>query len=90
MKVMLEVLGSGCTKCRKLEKATVEVVNENNLDSEVHKVEDIVQIIKYGVMSTPALVINGKVVVSGRVPSKTEIKSLIDKEVLSNNLMPKK
>ncbi|MCK9321944.1 MAG: thioredoxin family protein [Bacteroidales bacterium] len=56
---------------------TIEVVNENNFDAEVSKVEDIVQIMNYGVMGTPALVINEKVLISGRVPSKDEIIKLI-------------
>ena len=81
MRIKIQVLGSGCRKCRMLEKLTTEVARENNMNAEILKVEDIVQIIKYGVMSTPALVVNGKVVITGRVPSKTEIKSLIDKEI---------
>jgi small redox-active disulfide protein 2 len=75
------VLGAGCTKCRNLEKITNEVVKENNLDAEVLKIEDIVQIMSYGVMTTPALVVNGKVVASGSVPSKSEILSFIKREV---------
>ncbi len=78
MAYIIKVLGTGCTKCKILEKTTLEVVKENGFDAEVEKVEDINQIISYGVMMTPALVVNGKVVFSGRVPSKTEIKSYIE------------
>jgi small redox-active disulfide protein 2 len=81
MKINLKILGTGCTKCKTLEKVTSEVVKENNMDAEVQKVEDIMQIMNYHVMSTPALVVNEKVVFSGRVPSKSEIKSYIEKEI---------
>jgi small redox-active disulfide protein 2 len=81
MNINIKVLGAGCTKCRNLEKITNEVVKENNLDAEVLKIEDIVQIMSYGVMTTPALVVNGKVVASGRVPTKSEILSFMEREV---------
>jgi len=81
MKINLKVLGTGCAKCKTLEKVTNEVVAENNIDAEVQKIEDIVEIMAYGIMTTPALVINEKVVFSGRVPSKSEIKSFIDKAI---------
>jgi small redox-active disulfide protein 2 len=78
MTYIIKVLGTGCAKCKTLENATLEVVRENGFDAEVEKVEDINQIISYGVMMTPALVVNGKVVFSGRVPSKNEIKGFIE------------
>lgn len=81
MKINLKILGTGCAKCKTLEKVTKEVVAENNIDAEVQKVEDIVEIMAYGIMTTPALVINEKVAFSGRVPSKSEIKSFIDKAI---------
>ena len=77
----LKILGSGCSKCKSLEKLTSEVVKENNIQAEIQKVEDIMQIMNYHVMSTPALVVNDKVVFSGRVPSKSEIRSYIEKEL---------
>jgi small redox-active disulfide protein 2 len=81
MKLNLKVLGTGCAKCKSLEKVTTEVVSENNFDAEIQKVEDITQIMSYGVMMTPALVINEKVIFSGRIPSKTEIKNQIEQEI---------
>ena len=81
MKTNLKILGTGCSKCKSLEKLTAEVVSENNILADVQKVEDIMQIMNYHVMSTPALVVNEKVVFSGRVPSKSEIKSYIEKEI---------
>jgi small redox-active disulfide protein 2 len=73
----IEVLGTGCSKCKTLEKLTREAVAESGIEAEIEKVEDMMKIISYGVMSTPALVINQKVVLNGRVPSKSEIKEMI-------------
>ncbi|WP_025865993.1 thioredoxin family protein [Prolixibacter bellariivorans] len=73
----IRVLGTGCPKCRALEKATNEAVTEAGLDATVSKVEDIVEIMKMGVMTTPALVVDGKVVVKGKVPSVKELKKLL-------------
>lgn len=73
------VLGTGCTKCKSLEKLVHEVVKEQNMDAQVSKVEDIMEIMKYGVMSTPGLVVDGKVMMSGKLPSKKEIIELLKK-----------
>lgn len=73
----LKVLGTGCAKCKSLEKATRQAVAESGINATVSKVEDIVEIMKYNVMTTPALVVDGKVVVKGRVPSIKEIIELI-------------
>ena len=73
----VKVLGPGCPKCKLLEKATRDAIADLGLEAIVSKVEDIVEIMSYGVMSTPALVIDGKVVVKGRVPSVDEIKRLL-------------
>ncbi|MEW6066141.1 redox-active disulfide protein [Desulforamulus profundi] len=76
----IKVLGTGCQNCKALEKAVKEVVAEMNLQANVEKVEEIGKIVQYGVMLTPGLVINGKVKVSGRVPSKADIKKMISEE----------
>ena len=73
MTLKIKVLGPGCPKCKTLEKITLEVIAENNFDAEVSKIDDIIQIMNYGVMSTPALVINDKAVIKGYLPSKEEI-----------------
>lgn len=73
----IKILGPGCPKCKTLEKLTREVVEQNGINAAVTKVEDIVEIMNYGVMTTPALVIDGKVVVKGRVPSSEEIRRLL-------------
>lgn len=73
----IKVLGTGCAKCKSLEKMTRETVSELGLPASVEKEEDIQQIMAYGVMSTPALVIDGEVKISGRMPSAKELKSLL-------------
>jgi len=74
----IKVLGPGCPKCKTLEKMTREVVEENNIEAVVEKVDDIMKIMEYGIMRTPGMVINGKVAFSGRVPSKDELKTIIE------------
>jgi small redox-active disulfide protein 2 len=73
----IKILGPGCAKCKTLDKLTREVVEKNGINATITKVEDIMEIMKYGVMSTPALVLDEKVVVKGRVPSSDEIKQLL-------------
>ncbi len=73
----IKVLGTGCAKCKSLEKVTRKAVEELNLDASVEKVEDIQKIMEYAVMRTPALVINEKVVMSGQLPKLSELKELL-------------
>ena len=75
----IKILGTGCSNCKTLEKSTINALAELNLSADVEKVEDITKIMSYGIMRTPGLVINGKVVVSGRVPAVKELKELIEK-----------
>lgn len=77
----IKVLGTGCARCKSLEKVTRKAVEELSLDASVEKVEDIQKIMEYAVMRTPALVINEKVVMTGQVPKISELKDL-----LTNNL----
>lgn len=74
----IKVLGTGCPKCKALTKTVEEVVGESGLEATIDKVEDINDIMQYGVMVTPALVVDGKVVASGKVPKKEELKKLLD------------
>ncbi|MDP4201890.1 MAG: thioredoxin family protein [Bacteroidota bacterium] len=77
----IQVLGTGCAKCKSLEKAVREVVAQNGIDAEVTKVEDIMEIMKFNVLTTPALVVDGKVVVKGRVPSNDELKQILTNKI---------
>ena len=74
----LEILGTGCTKCKRLYERVQKAVSELGIEAEVLKVENIEDIINYGVMKTPALAVNGKVLVVGRIPKLDEIKTLIN------------
>lgn len=73
----IEILGTGCSKCKTLEEATKQAVAQSGLFAQIEKVDDIMKIIEYGVMSTPALVIDGKVLSTGKVLSVTEIVEMI-------------
>ena len=73
----IEVLGTGCRKCGALESATTQAVQELGLSAVVEKVTDFADIAAHGVMSTPALCIDGEVAVVGRVPPVEELKELL-------------
>ena len=73
----IKVLGTGCANCRNLEQLVRRAVDELKMDASVEKEEDIMKIIAYGVRRTPALVIDDKVVLYGRVPSEKELISLL-------------
>jgi small redox-active disulfide protein 2 len=75
--MVIKVLGTGCAKCHQLEENTKKAVAELGLDASIEKVENIKDIMKYGVMKTPALVVDEKVKVMGRVPSPDEIKKYL-------------
>ena len=75
--MIIKVLGPGCTNCKNLERVTSEAVTALGLDATIEKVEDYALIASYGVMSTPALVVDEKVVVAGRVPKPAEMRTLL-------------
>ena len=75
----IKILGSGCSKCAALEKSTREALAELNVEENIDHITDFSQIASYGVMSTPALVINGKVVSYGKVLNKDEVKDLLER-----------
>jgi small redox-active disulfide protein 2 len=77
----IQILGTGCSKCKTLEKLTREVVEQNGITAEISKVEDIMEIMKFNVMTTPAIVIDGKVVLKGRVPLASELKDILTNKV---------
>lgn len=82
--MIVKVLGTGCSNCRKLEEMVRQVVAEMGMDARVEKEENVAEIMKYGVMSTPALVIDDKVVSSGHVPSKANLTTLLVDAQLAN------
>lgn len=73
----IEILGMGCPKCKKLYENTQTAVKESGVQAEIAKVEDIQKIMDYGLMSTPAIAINGQVKAAGRIPAPDEIKKWI-------------
>lgn len=73
----IEVLGTGCAKCKTLYEAVQAAVKEKGVAAEVVKVEDIPSIMKYGIMSTPALVIDGRVMFSGKTATAGEIAGML-------------
>ncbi len=77
MATRIEVLGTGCAKCKRLLKNAQEAVKELGLNIEVAKIEDLQEIARRGVMMTPGLVIDGEVVAVGRVPGVDEIKKML-------------
>lgn len=75
----LEILGTGCPKCMKLEELARKAASDLGIEAEVKKVKDVKEIMRYGVMITPALVVDGEVKVAGKIPSLEEIKKMIKK-----------
>ncbi|MBK5210960.1 MAG: TM0996/MTH895 family glutaredoxin-like protein [Coriobacteriia bacterium] len=75
----IKVLGTGCSKCKKLEAVVQEVIAKTGMTAQVLKVTDIQEIMSFGVMSTPALVIDEKLVLAGRVPSYDEVVTLLSR-----------
>lgn len=75
--MQIKILGTGCSRCKALEQVTRNAVAEMGITADIEKVEDIVKIMNYQVMRTPALVIDDKIALSGRVPSLAEVKELL-------------
>lgn len=73
----IQILGTGCPKCKKLAENAEAAVKELGLSCEVQKVTDINEMMKFGIMTTPGLAVDGKVKVAGKVPSVEEIKKLL-------------
>lgn len=73
----IKILGTGCPKCKQTESVVRQAIAETAVDSTVEKVEDIEKIIEYNVLTTPAVVIDGRVVIKGRVPTLAELKTLL-------------
>lgn len=74
----IEILGTGCAKCEKLEELVKIAVREAGINADINHIKDIKKIMAYGVLATPALVINGQVKTSGKIPALEEVKKLIN------------
>ena len=73
----IKVLGPGCARCHQLEQTVKEVVSELSIDADIEDVKDIKKIMEYPILTTPGLVIDEKLVCSGKVPSKAEVTTFI-------------
>ena len=73
----IKILGTGCPKCKQTSAIVEDVVKENNIDATIEKVEDIMKIMEYNVLSTPAIIIDEEITIKGRVPSKKEVLELL-------------
>lgn len=73
----IKVLGSGCAKCKTTYEMIEKIVKENQLDATLSKVEDIVELLNYGIMTTPAIVVDGEVKLKGHVPTESKIKKIL-------------
>ena len=78
MSKVIKILGTGCPKCQSMTGVVIDVVSENNIEATIEKVEDIMEIMKYNVMTTPALVIDDVITIKGRIPSKDEVLALLN------------
>jgi small redox-active disulfide protein 2 len=77
--MVIKVLGSGCANCQKLEELAKKAVEQLGIDAEIVKVTDIAQIMGYGVMSTPALVVDEELKLAGRVPSYDDVVTILQR-----------
>lgn len=73
----IKVLGTGCAKCKSAYQVLEKVINDNNIDAKLIKIEDIVEIMNLGVMSTPAIMLDGIIKIKGHIPSENEVKQIL-------------
>ena len=73
----ISILGTGCAKCKKTEEIVRKTVAANKVKAEIEKIEDIKEIMKFKVMMTPAVAVDGKVVIAGKVPSEQDVKKIL-------------
>ncbi|GEO19888.1 thioredoxin family protein [Cyclobacterium qasimii] len=78
MTKVIKILGTGCPKCQSMTGVVKEVIAENGIDASIEKVEDVMEIMKFNVMTTPALVVDNVITIKGRVPSKKEVLDLLN------------
>lgn len=73
----IKILGTGCAKCKQTEAIIRETLGEMGVEANIEKIEDIEQIMAYDVMSTPAVVVDGQILIRGKVPTKEEVKAMV-------------
>lgn len=73
----IKILGTGCAKCKTTQQIVEKVVADNGVDAQISKVEDIMDIMNYNVIATPAVVVDGVVKIKGRVPSESKVKQAL-------------
>lgn len=73
----IKVLGPGCSKCKATYQAIEKVINENHLDATLTKVDDVMEIMNYNIMTTPAVVVDGEVKFKGQVPTTSDVKKML-------------
>lgn len=78
MSDIVKILGTGCPKCKQTARIVQGVIDENSIDAKLEKVEDIVEIMEYNILATPAVVLNEEVRIKGKVPSKEEVLALFN------------
>ena len=76
--MIIKILGTGCAKCKAMTNVVQAVVIKNNFDVTIEKIEDIAEILKFDIISTPALIINDDIAIIGRIPSKEEVLALLN------------
>ena len=83
----IKILGTGCPKCINMTGIVQDVVSENNIDASIEKIEDIMEILKFNVMTMPALIVDDVIAIKGRVPKKSEVLELLknNNKVLTDN-----
>jgi small redox-active disulfide protein 2 len=84
--VKITILGTGCPKCKETAKVIRQAVEQAGVDATIEKVEDIREIMKYRVMSIPAVAVDGQVMISGKVPTVDEVQSLLTREACERML----
>jgi small redox-active disulfide protein 2 len=81
----IKILGTGCARCKQVEKTTREAVKELGIDADIEEVKDMMKIVEYPILTTPGLVINEELVCAGRMPSKAEVTELINAALRKEN-----
>jgi len=77
MTTQIRILGTGCARCKQLYEGTLQAVADLGLDADVEKVEDVSEIVARGILATPALVVDDKLVLAGQVPSATRLREIL-------------